>query len=169
VQKKLRDRAYVSTQSVDPQKTKPEQYLKLKNSKPALGLPIPKGTVRVYARDAEGDNQFIGEDGIDHTAVNDELEIRLGKSFDISVQRKTTRFRQLSKKQQLIHREIRINNGSEKAQVLMLSEIMPSRSWEIRNASHDHQQETPTVADFSIELPAQKETLLNYEVVITYP
>ena len=32
-----------------------------------LGIPLPKGTVRVYKHDKEGSLQFVGEDSIDHT------------------------------------------------------------------------------------------------------
>lgn len=169
VSKKLQDQAYVDVQAIQPQKSKPEQFLLFKNASPALGLPLPKGTIRVYAYDDNGQQQFIGEDRINHSAVNDNIEIKLGKSFDISLQRKTTQFRQLSKKQQQIKREITINNGSDKTQVLKLSEIMPSRDWSIQQSSHDHQQGSPSVADFTLTLPAQTEIIVDYQVVVSYP
>lgn len=169
VHKKLEDRAYVNAQGINIQKSKPDQLLKFNNAKPSLGLPLPKGTMRVYAKDDQGRQQFIGEDGIDHSALNDDIEIKLGKSFDITLQRKTTQFRKLSKKQHQINREIKINNGSEKTQVIKVSEIMPAQEWSIRHASHDYTQDTPTVADFEISLPAEKETIVTYEVVVTYP
>lgn len=168
VHKKLEDRAYVDTQGINIQKSKPDQLLKFKNSKPALGLPLPKGTMRVYATDEHGGQQFVGEDGINHSAINDDIEIKLGKSFDITLQRKTTRFRQLSKKQHLIHREIKINNGSDKKQLIKVSEIMPAQEWNILRASHEHKQGSPSVADFELSLRAQEETVITYEVEVTY-
>ena len=43
-------------------------YLEIKNSKDnRLGLPLPKGKVRVYKADTSGSQQLIGEDWIDHT------------------------------------------------------------------------------------------------------
>jgi hypothetical protein len=48
-----------------------------------LGMPLPKGTVRVYKRDGEGAQQFIGEDLIDHTPRDESVRIKLGEAFDV--------------------------------------------------------------------------------------
>jgi len=98
VQPLLRDRAWLGGYSSQAQKTKPELLLRFANREPALGLPLPAGVVRVYGQDSRGNAQFLGEDRIGHTAVNDELELRLGKSFDVSVQRRITDHDRISKK-----------------------------------------------------------------------
>ena len=45
-----------------------------------MGMPLPKGTIRVFKEDSEGDAQFIGEDRIDQYVplfeIRDELEQR---------------------------------------------------------------------------------------------
>jgi hypothetical protein len=46
-------------------------------------MPLPKGTVRVYKRDGEGAQQFIGEDLIDHTPRDESVRIKLGEAFDV--------------------------------------------------------------------------------------
>jgi hypothetical protein len=51
-----------------------------------LGDALPKGTVRVYLRDAHGQPQFIGENGINHTPMGSSLAIRTGEAFDVKVQ-----------------------------------------------------------------------------------
>lgn len=168
VQKRLQDRAYVNRQGLSKEKSKPDQYLTFKNAKPAIGLPLPKGTIRVYGKDSSGYNQFIGEDGIGHTAVNDELEIKLGKAFDISLQRSTTNFRILSKKQQLFSREIKINNGSEQQQTLSVEEIMPSQTWSIKNSTSGFEKVSPSMAKFEVLLPALTEFVISYDVVVIY-
>lgn len=59
----------------------------LTNSEAAgLGAPLPAGTVRLYARDASGRAQFIGEDRIDHTAQGSDIELNVGKAFDVTAQ-----------------------------------------------------------------------------------
>ncbi|MBL6999624.1 MAG: DUF4139 domain-containing protein [Gammaproteobacteria bacterium] len=168
VSKKLLDQAYVDSHALNTQKSKPEQFLLFKNSAPELGLALPKGTLRVYARDDAGNSQFLGEDSIDHTAVNDALEIKLGRAFDLSVERSTTDFRQLSKKQTQLSRSIKINNGSKQAQTLILSEVMPTQSWQILQATQSHTRATPASADFTVMIPALTELTLSYDVVITY-
>lgn len=167
--KRLEDRAYVDLQGINPHKSKPKQILTFNNEKPALGIPLPKGTIRVYANDASGNKQFIGEDGINHTAVNDELEIQLGKAFDISLQRKTLKVKKLSKKQTRVAREININNGSKKAQSVRVSEIMPSHNWSITQASWSHSRQSPSEARFEALIPAMQTLKITYDVLITYP
>jgi hypothetical protein len=57
------------------------------NSKAAgLGEPLPSGIVRVYARDARGQPQFIGEDRIGHSSAGSELAVKIGEAFDVTVQ-----------------------------------------------------------------------------------
>jgi hypothetical protein len=59
-----------------------------------LGDQLPSGVVRVYARDARGQPQFVGEDRIGHTSAGSELAIKIGDAFDVTIQptlRQTTR------------------------------------------------------------------------------
>src|SRR5258706_550051 len=59
-------------------------YLEIGNTKEnRLGLPLPKGKVRVYKADSAGSQQFIGEDWIDHTAKDERGKIKLGNAFDL--------------------------------------------------------------------------------------
>ncbi len=51
-----------------------------------LGDALPAGTVRFYQRDASGNPQFIGENGIGHTPMGSVLSLRTGDAFDIFVQ-----------------------------------------------------------------------------------
>jgi hypothetical protein len=51
-----------------------------------LGDALPAGTVRFYQRDAQGNPQFIGENGIGHTPMGSTLSLRTGDAFDVFVQ-----------------------------------------------------------------------------------
>jgi len=60
------------------------QVLELTNSKEqGLGLPLPKGTIRVYKKDEEL-SHFIGESSISHTALDNKIVLTIGKYFDIT-------------------------------------------------------------------------------------
>ncbi|WP_315761912.1 DUF4139 domain-containing protein [Sphingomonas sp. Y38-1Y] len=50
-----------------------------------LGDALPAGTVHVYVRDARGQPQFVGENGIGHTPMGSDLSIRTGEAFDLKV------------------------------------------------------------------------------------
>ncbi|MDQ2641927.1 MAG: DUF4139 domain-containing protein [Pseudomonadota bacterium] len=64
-----------------------EVRVKFSNSRAAgLGEQLPSGVVRVYARDGQGQPQFVGEDRIDHTSAGSELALKIGEAFDVTVQ-----------------------------------------------------------------------------------
>ena len=72
-----------------------EVRVRLSNaSASGLGDQLPSGVVRVYARDARGQPQFVGEDRIGHTSAGSELALKVGDAFDVTIQptlRETTR------------------------------------------------------------------------------
>jgi hypothetical protein len=56
------------------------------SSASGLGEPLPGGVVRVYARDARGQPQFVGEDLIGHTSAGSELSLKIGDAFDVIIE-----------------------------------------------------------------------------------
>ncbi len=53
-----------------------------------MGMPLPKGIVRVYKRDSKGNAQFVGEDRIGHTPRNEQIRLKLGEAFDVTATKK---------------------------------------------------------------------------------
>ena len=71
--------------------TKVAVALRFKNAEETakgLGIPLPKGPVRVFQRDADGELEFAGSDAIDHTPKDETLSLRLGYAFDLAGERK---------------------------------------------------------------------------------
>ena len=61
-------------------RTKRLGYVDIANKKENnLGMPLPKGAVRVYKADGDGSLQFIGEDRIDHTPKDETIKIKMGR------------------------------------------------------------------------------------------
>jgi hypothetical protein len=55
-----------------------------KNSKDnGLGTAIPAGMVRLSKLDVDGSLEFLGENRISHTAVDEEVRLKVGSAFDI--------------------------------------------------------------------------------------
>ena len=76
-------------QSAEKEALKINVKLNFKNSaENNLGIPLPKGTVRVFKKDTEGQLQFIGEDSIDHTPKDEFVRLFIGQAFDIVGARK---------------------------------------------------------------------------------
>src|SRR5258705_9275278 len=63
------------------QKMKVGVFVQFENREASrLGMPIPKGVVRVYKKDSSGNAQFIGEDSIDHPPKNETMHPKLAAS-----------------------------------------------------------------------------------------
>src|SRR3989442_1524520 len=76
------------------QKMKVGVFVQFENRESSrLGLPMPKGVVRVYKKDGSGNAQFVGEDAIDHTPKNEKVRLKLGEAFDVTADKKQTDFR----------------------------------------------------------------------------
>jgi hypothetical protein len=88
------EQTFYSFQSLD-EPVSAESRVRFANSEASgLGDQLPSGVVRVYARDARGQPQFVGEDRIGHTSAGSELALKIGDAFDVTIQptlRQTTR------------------------------------------------------------------------------
>jgi hypothetical protein len=58
-----------------------------------LGLPLPKGRVRLYRRNTDGQTEFIGENTIKHTPRDEVIRLFAGYAFDVVGERKRTDFK----------------------------------------------------------------------------
>jgi hypothetical protein len=153
-------------------KLKAGVFVEFDNKGDQMGIPLPKGIVRVYKRDKSGGAQFIGEDHIDHTAKNETVRLKLGEAFDITADKKQTHYQQIANYggrggvfETAYQIEIR-NAKSEKITVKVI-EPMPG-DWQIVAESHPHKQETAHAAVWSVPVPAEGKALLTWRARVKY-
>jgi hypothetical protein len=114
------------------QKMKVGVFVEFDNKDSAkLGMPLPKGVIRVYKRDAAGNAQFVGEDNIDHTPKNEKVRLKLGEAFDVTADKKQTDFKKLpnpSKGTALFESsyEIVLKNAKKEAVTVTIQEPIPA-------------------------------------------
>ncbi len=137
-----------------------------------LGMPLPKGIVRVYKQDKEGRPQFVGEDRIDHTPENETLRLKLGDAFDVTADRKQTDFRKLGGDGRYNYRfesayEITLKNAKDEDVTVTVAEPMPG-DWRVLDESHEHSKASADTALWMIKVPAKGETVLTYRVEVKY-
>ncbi len=148
-------------------------FLSTSNTKEKhLGIPMPKGTVRVYKADSKGNLQFVGEDRIDHTPENEEIRLRLGDAFDITAWRKQTDFRKLSgfSGYNYVYEaafEIKIKNALEKKVEVNVRENLPG-DWTIKSESIKHSKLAAHLAQWKVKVPAKGSTTLKYRAIVKY-
>ncbi len=131
-----------------------------------LGMPLPKGVVRVYKQDQAGNAQFVGEDRIDHTPKNEKVRLQLGNAFDVTASRRQTAFQQLGSREQPLYESafaIVLHNARSEAVTVLVLEPLPGE-WEILEESHPHQQEDARRARWQVKVPAEGSATLSYRV-----
>lgn len=137
-----------------------------------LGMAMPKGVVRVYKRDSQGNAQFIGEDNIDHTPKNEKVRLKLGESFDVTANKKQTDFKRLPNEAKNINVfetafEIELKNAKKEATTVTVKEPIPG-DWKIINSSHTYTKATSNTAVWKINVPAEGSVKLVYRAQVRY-
>lgn len=139
-------------------------FIEIENKKEHnLGIPLPKGIVRVYKHDTEGSLQFVGEDSIDHTPKDEKIRVKLGDAFDVVGSRKQTDWKKTAYDTYEAAIEISLRNHKKEDIVVKVIEPIPGE-WTILTASHEYKKTTAFTAEFNITVPKDKETKLTYRV-----
>jgi hypothetical protein len=128
-----------------------------------LGIPLPKGTVRVYKNDKEGSLQFAGEDSIDHTPKDEKIRIRLGDAFDVVGSRKQTDWRKKASDTYEAEYEVSLRNHKKENVVVQVVEPIPG-DWTMLSSSHAYKKTEAFTAEFEIPVPKDEEVKVRYRV-----
>ena len=164
--------AYQSQSSDGWSKLPVEATLSFTNKGGNLGVPLPKGIVRVYSKDSHGNAQFVGEDAIDHTPKNETLTLKLGESFDVTVRRKQTAFKKLSGSTAYDYAyeaafEMELKNAKPEPVTVKVLETIPG-DWSMVGESLPHTKETANLASWQIEIPADGAVTLTWRTQIRH-
>lgn len=154
------------------QKLKAGVFVEFANKGEGLGIPLPKGVVRVYKKDSKGNAQFIGEDRIDHTPKNESVRLKLGDAFDVTADRKQTDFKKLAGTSRYNYvfesaYQLTIKNAKSEAVTVKVAEPMPG-DWQVQSESHPHAKVSSDTAVWNITVPAEGKTVLSYRVLVRY-
>jgi hypothetical protein len=140
--------------------------LELENSKHnRLGVPLPRGKVRVYKADSGGSQQFIGEDWIDHTPQNERVKIKLGEAFDVVGERTQKEYRKLAPGLWEVEWEISLRNHKKQDQTVTVIEPVPG-DWLVLHSTHRYEKPEAHTLRFSIPVPKESAARLAYRVRI---
>ena len=139
-----------------------QSVLSMENSEDdGLGVSMPAGTIRIYKPDSTGQLQFIGEDSIGHTPVNEEIRVSTGFAFDITGSRIQTDFQRISENRHRTSYEIEISNQkSEVVDVTVVERLFGD--WEIIESSDDYTKVDARTIEFEVTVPARTTTTITY-------
>ncbi len=131
-----------------------------------LGVPMPKGKVRVYKSDGES-LEFVGEDLIDHTPNKEKIKLRIGDAFDIVVEEVQTENTQISTKVWEQEFEITFKNRKNENVVIEVERNLGT-NWDILKTSIDYKKKDAFRITFNVPVKADSETKLTFRVRYRY-
>ncbi|MDP2225880.1 MAG: DUF4139 domain-containing protein [Moraxellaceae bacterium] len=155
------------------QKMKVGVFVEFDNKEAAgMGMPLPKGVIRVYKKDSQGNAQFVGEDRIDHTPKNETVRLKLGEAFDVTADKKQTDFKVLTSNQKgngayESAYEVVLKNAKKERVTVTVQEPIPA-DWKMLSESHPSRKVASNTAEWKIEVPAEGNVTLRYRVQVKY-
>lgn len=154
------------------QKMKVGVFVEFDNKGEGLGIPLPRGVIRMYKRDSQDNAQFVGEDRIDHTPKNESVRLKLGDAFDLTADKKQTAFRKLAGTSRYNYvfesaYEIVLKNAKPEAVMVTVREPMPG-DWTMVSESQPHTKAASGTAEWQVKVPAEGRATLSYRVRVMY-
>lgn len=136
------------------------------------GCPCPKVLFACIKKDAQKDQQFIGEDHIEHTPKNEVIRLKLGNAFDITADRVQTDFKQIAGTARYASifetaHQITLKNSKKEVVTVKVQEPMPG-DWEMIAESLPHTKLGVGMVEWNVIIPAEGETQLAYKARVKY-
>jgi len=137
-----------------------------------LGMPLPKGRVRFYRRDQDGQLEFTGENEIDHTPRDETIRVYTGNAFDITGERKQTHYQV-----QMLYPngwadesfEIKVRNHKKEATTVRVVEhLYRWYNWVITQESDQHHQTDSRTMEYEVTLAPDQEKVVTYTAHYTW-
>jgi hypothetical protein len=131
-----------------------------------LGMPLPKGRVRFYRRDDDGQLEFTGENEIDHTPKDELIRIYTGNAFDLTGERRRVDFK-LNQQARWVDESFEIkvrNHKTTPVEVRIVEHLYRWSNWDIAKSSDPFKKVDSQTAAFTVQIPPDGEKVLTYQV-----
>ncbi len=127
-----------------------------------LGIPLPKGTFRIYKPDTGGQLQFLGEDSIDHTPEKEQVRLYVGNAFDVVAEKKTMDHQgSYCSSRDTIQIQLR-NHKKENIVVTVIEH--PYCDWDITEENYRHTKKSTSEVEWKIPVKADSTSTLTYVI-----
>jgi len=143
-------------------------FLELENAKKDnLGIPLPRGTIRVYKEDKDGSLQFAGEDRIDHTPKDEKFKIKIGEAFDVVGDKVQTEYKHLGHNLYEVAFEVSLRNHKKEDIKVLVEEPIPG-DWEMLSNTHPYEKLSAHLIRFDVPVAKDKEVKVKYRIRFRY-
>jgi hypothetical protein len=145
--------------------------IEFKNSKQNhLGMPLPKGRVRFYRRDTDGQLEFTGENLIDHTPGDETIRLYTGNVFDAVGERKRTGFN-IDRRARTVDESFEIklrNHKKEPMEIRVVEHLYRWTNWDIQKTSDPFNKLDSKTVEFRVNVPPDAEKVVSYTAHYTW-
>jgi hypothetical protein len=134
-----------------------------------MGMPLPKGNVRMMQIDADGDAQLIGQCEIDHTPRDEDVTLTIGRVFDV-----TAGLTVVDVKRPASNREIQTirlimrNHKDQAIRARCVGRLTPNRNWTITESTDPWTREDANTVHFDFVLGPNEEKQITSTVDYTW-
>jgi len=135
-----------------------------------LGMPLPKGRVRFYRRNDDGQMEFTGENMIDHTPKDETVRIYTGNSFDLAGERRRVNYTVENAKTSATETfEIKVrNHKKEPVEVRVVEHLYRGKNWTIAASSDNYQKKDSQTIEFPVTVKPDGEKVITYTARYTW-
>ncbi len=137
-----------------------------------LGVPLPKGKIRFYRQNIDGQLEFTGENSIDHTPVDETVHVYTGNAFDIVGERVRVDYQYDERTNKSLSEsfKITIRNHKEKetVEVRVVEHLYRGTNWDVVENSDDFTKTDSQTIEFRIRLASGEEKVMTYTVNYTW-
>ena len=143
-------------------------FVELTNAKANnLGVPLPKGKIRVYKADKSGSQQLVGEDWIDHTPKDERVRIKMGEAFDVVGERTQRDWKKIGGSTYEVEWEISLRNHKKEDVVVSVIEPIPG-DWEVLRETQTHEKLEAHTLRYQVPVPAEGAAKVTYRVRLRF-
>lgn len=138
--------------------------LEFKNSREnKLGIPLPKGRIRVSKYDGDC-MEFVGGDDIGHTAKDAKISLYTGNAFGVTGERTRTNYKTLSKSAEESYKITVKNSKKSSVDVKIVEPMRGWDEWKITESSAKFSKKDSHTAECLVNVAAGSEKTVTYTV-----
>jgi len=137
-----------------------------------LGVGLPSGKLMLYKEDNDGKSRFLGEDTFASSNPGDNVELLIGKAFDVRAERRRTDHERIARNRTRDTIEIDFSCSRSTAADITVRERLYG-FWEITEATWDgnpveYKADSANKIDFNVKLTPNSSATLRYVVEYGY-
>jgi hypothetical protein len=134
------------------------------NEKDGLGVPMPKGKVRMYKSDGQS-VEFVGEDMVDHTPQKEKVKLKIGDAFDVLAEEVQEDYKQIAK--DVIEQKFKIGLTNRKKENIEVEvERYLGLNWEILSSTLPYEKKDAQRVVFKV--PVKKDSITDLKFTVRY-